>query len=111
MKQSEITKILFTIGGIFTVVGSIAKLFNIAFAPYVFSVGVVFLIYIQLMYTLESKDADTRQRRLTRNGLFASLLLALAAYFMFVGSNSWVVAVLIYALSTLFLSFRGNSKY
>jgi len=110
MKKTDLNKIFLIVGGGLTVIGSFAKLFDVKYAPYVFSIGVACLIYIQIMFTIQHRDADVRQKRLARNGLFASLLLGLAAYFMFVGSNSWVVAVLIYALSTLFLSYRGNDK-
>ena len=117
MKKLNIAKILFTSGSVLIVIGAIAKIFNFTFIPnistsaaYIFSIGAAFLIYNQLVYVLENKNSDKRQKRLSRNGLFTSLLLGLAAYFMFTGSNSWVVMVLIYALSTLFLSFRGVKK-
>jgi Ca2+/Na+ antiporter len=110
MKKTDINKVLLISGGGLTVFGCFAKLFDLSYAPYIFSVGAAFLIYIQLMYTIDNKNADSRQKRLTRNGLFSSLFLVIAAYFMFKDSNSWVVAVLIYALSTLFISFRGNQK-
>ena len=110
MKQTDINKIILITGGGLAVVGAVLKLIDKIYAPYVFSIGAACLIFIQLMHTLENKDAEVRQKRLYRNGLFASLMLAVAAYFMFNNSNSWVVAVLIYSLSTLFLSFRGNNK-
>ena len=101
---------LFTVGSVLTVIGSIIKLFDIQYAPYVFSTGAAFLIYIQLKHFFENRKSETREKRLSWNGLLSSLLLGLAAYFMFTDSNTWVVAVLIYALSSLFLSFRGNVK-
>jgi len=110
MKQTDIHKIFLITGGGLAVVGAVLELIDIVYAPYLFSIGAAILIFIQLKNTLENKDAEVRQKRLYRNGLFASLMLAVAAYFMFNNSNSWVVAVLIYSLSTLFLSFRGNNK-
>ncbi|HEY6914460.1 MAG TPA: hypothetical protein VI413_07275 [Paludibacter sp.] len=110
MIQTNTTKMLFTVGGVLTVIGSIIKLFDIRYAPYVFSAGAAFLIYIQLKHLLDNRKSETREKRLSWNGLLSSLLLGLAAYFMFTGSNTWVVAVLIYSLSSLFLSFRGNVK-
>ena len=101
---------IFTVGSTLTILGCIIRLFNITYAPYVFATGAAFLIYLQMKYLVDNRKSETRQKRLSRNGLLSSLLLGLAAYFMFTGSNSWVVAVLVYALSSLFLSFRGSDK-
>jgi len=108
MIQTNTTKMLFTVGSVLTILGCIIKFFDISYAPYLFSVGVAFLIYIQLKHLIDNRKSETRQKRLSRNGLLSSLLLGLAAYLMFTGSTAWVVAVLIYALSSLLLSFRGN---
>lgn len=110
MKNTDTDKIFFFAGSITTILGVFAKLFNVPNAVYLFAVGVAMLIYVQLKSMYDNRNADLRQKRLARNGLFSALLLALAVYFMYNGSNSWVVAVLIYALSSLFLSFRGNQK-
>ena len=106
--QKKHSQILFISSGTLTIIGAIAQLFEIVYAPYLFSVGAFILIYIQAKYTYDNWNAEIRVQRLARNGLFASLLLAIAAYFMFTHSNLWVLGVLIYALSSLFTSFRGN---
>lgn len=108
MIKKQLTQIFFIVGGTLSFAGAVAQLFEYSLAPYIFSLGSAFLIYIQLRNALDNNNVDTRQKRLARIGFFTSLLLALAAYFMFTTSNLWVVAVLIYALSTLTLSFRGN---
>lgn len=100
------SQILFFIGGILTIIGSIAQLFSFKSAPWIFSAGTVILIYLQLTNALKQKNSDLRLQRLARIGFTSSLLLGLAAYFMFTGSNLWVVVVLIYALTSLILSFR-----
>ncbi len=107
MKMTKQTsQILFFTGGILTILGSVAQLFDFKSAPWVFSAGSILLIYVHLMNYLGQKKADLRQQRLTRIGFTSSLLLLLGGYFMFTGSNLWVIAVLIYALSSLYLSFR-----
>ena len=107
MKMPKQTpKILFFSGGLFTIIGSVAQLFDFKSAPWIFSVGSVFLVYVHLINYLDKKDVSVTQQRLARVSLFSSLLLFLAAYFMFTASNLWVLAVLIYALSSLYLSFR-----
>lgn len=110
MTENNTTKMIFTVGNMLTILGCIIKLFNISYAPYVFSAGVAFLIYVQLKHFLDNRRSDIRQKRLSRNGLLSGLLLGVAAYLMFTGSNSWVVAVLIYAVSSLLISFRQVGK-
>ena len=108
MTQKKNSQILLLFGGTLTILGAFAHLFNIVYAPYVFSVGSAIIIYLQLMQALQSKGMSLRMQRLIRMGFLSSLLLGLASYFMFAHSNSWVVAVLIYALTTIFYSFRGE---
>lgn len=101
-------QIIFIAGGTLTIVGAVAQLFNVKISPYIFSTGALLLIVLQLLTALDSKNNDKRLQRLTRVNFITSLFLALAAYFMFTSSNSWVVAVLIYALSSLIMSFRAK---
>lgn len=108
MKKKQNSQILFISAGTLTILGAFAKLFDISYAPYIFSAGAALLIFIQGKNALDNKSANTRQRRLAANGFLTSLALALAAYFMFTGSNTWVVLVLIYSLSSFFLTFRGE---
>lgn len=98
----------YLIGGVITLIGVILQLVTIVYAPYIFSLGAALLIYFQLQNYLDNSTAELRKMRLARIGLFSSFLLALAAYFMFTNSNLWVLAVLIYALSSFSLSFRGE---
>lgn len=109
MKKNQLPNILFISGNLFVLAGSIVKLINQTFAPYIFSVGAALIIFVQLNHAIENRNSETRQKRLSRNGILSALLLGLAAYFMFTGSNSWVVAVLIYGLSSFILSYRGDS--
>lgn len=108
MKEKQPSQILFIFAGTIIILGAFARLFDIKYAPYIFSVGAALLIFIQGKNAFEGKDEDKRQQRLARIGFFTSLMLGLSAYLMFTNSNSWVVLVLIYALSSFFQSFRGN---
>ncbi len=108
MKQKQPSQILFIIAGTLTIFGAFGQLFNLALAPYLFSLGSGLLIYVQGRIAYDLKTSDARLRRLVRLGFLTSLMLAIAAYLMFTGSNSWVVLVLMYAASSFFLSFRGN---
>jgi hypothetical protein len=108
MKLKQPSQILFIIAGTLTILGAFGQLFNLALAPYLFSLGSGLLIYVQGKNAYDIKTSDARLRRLARLGFLTSLLLAIAAYLMFTGSNSWVVLVLMYAALSFFLSFRGN---
>jgi len=108
MKTKQPSQILFISAGTITILGTFARIFDISFAPYVFSIGAAVIIYIQGKTAYESNTGDKRKQRLARLGFLTSLMLGVAAYFMFTGSNSWVVMVLIYALSAFYQSFRGN---
>ena len=108
MNEKQPSQIFFIIAGTLTILGSITQLFKLVYAPYVFSLGVVLVILLHSLDAFDKSKTDKRQQRLARIGLLTSLMLGIGAYFMFTGSNSWVVMVLIYALSTFFQSFRGN---
>ena len=110
MKKKQTPQLLFISAGTLTILGAFAKIFDVSFAPYIFSVGAALLIFLQGKHAFKISKASKREQRLARLGLLTSLTLGLAAYFMFVGSNSWVVLVLIYGLSSFFLSFRGDSN-
>lgn len=108
MTTKQPSQILFIGGGTLTIIGAAAQLFDIPNAPYIFSLGAGLIVYFQFMQAWKTRNAEMRQQRLGRIGFIASSLLALAAYFMFTNSNLWVVVVLIYALSSFSLSFRGE---
>jgi hypothetical protein len=110
MKEKRPSQILFISAGTITILGAFARIFNISFAPYVFSIGAAVIIYLQGKIAYESNTGDKRKQRLARLGFLTSLMLGVAAYFMFTGPNSgaWVVMVLMYALSSFYQSFRGN---
>ena len=86
--QKQNPQVLFIIGGTLTILGAIAHLLEIPYSPYLFSVGAAILIYIQGINVADNWKAEKRKQRLARIGLISSLLLALAAYFMFVDSNT-----------------------
>ncbi|MDD4970507.1 MAG: hypothetical protein PHT07_13865 [Paludibacter sp.] len=108
MKEKQPSQILFITAGTIIILGAFAKIFDLVYAPYIFSVGAALLIFIQGKKAFESKNLEHRQQRLLRIGLLTSLMLGVAAYLMFTNSNSWVVCILIYALSSFFQSFRGK---
>jgi hypothetical protein len=108
MKIKNISQYLFLVAGSLTILGAVLQLFVLNFAPYIFSAGAGLLIFLHAKEVFDDKLPDKRHQRQSRIGLITSLFLGLGAYFMFTGSNSWVVMILIYSLSSFFQSFRGN---
>ncbi len=107
MSEQTIKSIYIT-GAVLTFSGVICKLIEVIYAPYIFSLGSAILIFLLAKSAYELRNAEISKKRLSRSSLMSGLLLVLAAYSMFTHTNLWVVAILIYALTTLFVSFRGN---
>lgn len=106
--NKQLSQILYLVAGSLAIFGAVAHFLEHIYAPYVFSAGAALFIVIQAVHLFTIPETSMREMRLARIGLFSSLILALSAYFMFTNSNLWVVALLIYALSSFFLSFRGE---
>lgn len=104
--NNKLLNILFPIGGITIILSSFLKINENVYAKYIYSIGALVLIIYHAAIALNNKNSNTRVQRTTRMGFINSLFLAVGAYFMFTDANSWILAVLIYALTTLFLSFR-----
>lgn len=108
MTQEKTQQIIFVSAGIITILGAIAQIADFQYAPYIFALGALLLIYSHFKNALAANEDNFRMRRLSRIGFISSLLLIIACYLMFVGSNAWVVFLLIYAAVTFFLSFRSE---
>lgn len=106
MKYKQLPQSGMLIAGVAVVAGSVLKLMDQVAAPWVFSIGALLIVYNQLVFALMNKDAQMVQQRLSRIAFMASLLLAVAGYSMFHNSSLWVPALLIYALITIYVSFR-----
>jgi len=106
--NKQLSQLLYLGAGSLAVFGAVAHFLGHFYAPYLFSLGAAMFIIIQAIYVFKMPETSMREMRLARIGLFSSLLLGLSSYFMFTNSNLWVIALLIYALTSFFLSFRGE---
>ena len=97
-------------GSLLTLTGAALQLFELEFSKYVFAIGALILIVVYFIYTLRAKNEPNRIQRQHRLMLFATLFLGVAAYLMYTNNDTWVVMVLIYALISVFLSFRKVEK-
>jgi len=106
MNYTKYINILFPLGATLLFAASLFKLNDQPYIEYVFAAGALFLIVYHAILAYNLKKEDKTLQRLYRIGFISSLFLAIATYSVFTGSNSWIVMVLIYALTTLYLSFR-----
>ncbi len=121
MKQLNKTEsFIFLIGAVLMVVGSAANIFLQTWAPYVFAVGAIAFVLMQLKQGYEG--TDTTIRRLRRIMIISDLCFLLAAVLMFANQNNflglqwtyyvsyvhnnWVVALLIAAILQLYSTHR-----
>ncbi len=96
-----------TIGLSAIILGAVTHIIDLSVGIYLFSFGAFVMIATQFFLAIQ-KQTDSSKQRLARISFISSLFLGLASYFMYTHSNSWAVAVLIYALITFYLSFRNK---
>ena len=121
MKQLNKTEsIIFLAGGMMMVVGSGAYLFMLGWAPYVFAVGALAFVLMQLKQTYDGDNLTIR--RLRRIMVVSDVMFLLAALLMFANMgnfmglhlwdylnylhNNWVVALLVAAILQLYSTHR-----
>lgn len=107
MKQPFFSLVAQVTGSIAVFAGSLLHFFEVTSGMYLFGAGALILILQQLLILFKMPAEGFREQRLQRMNFMVSLVLALAVYSMVEGTTLWIAAVLIYALVTLFLSFRS----
>ncbi len=107
MKDNKLIKQALVISFLALVAGSLMHFFEVPAGKYIFGGGAAVIILIQLIYLLKVPADGFRAQRLQRMNFMVSLVLALGVYSMVEGTTLWIAAILIYALVTLFLSFRN----
>lgn len=105
--QKHTIRTLFPTGAMLVLIASLLRIFaDFGQSVYIYGVGTLALIIYHAALAFGSDKKSALTSRQYRIGLFASLFLAVGTYFMYTDSNSWVVTTLIYAVITLYLSFR-----
>ena len=125
MKQlNKIENIILLLGAVMMVVGSGANLFMQGWAPYVFAMGVIAFVLMQLKQRYEGTDSVVR--RLRRMVIMSDMLLLLSAVLMFANMgnifgfdaityikyihNNWVIVLLVAAMLQLYTSHRISKE-
>lgn len=96
------------VGNLLVFIGFAMRHFTFTVANYIFTAGAAILLGSQIYILMKLKSDDIRTNRIARLMLLVTAFLGVGAYFMFTGKNTWIPLVLAYALTTLFLSFRGK---
>ncbi|MDR0371527.1 MAG: hypothetical protein LBH80_06720 [Prevotellaceae bacterium] len=107
----QLLKLSHIAGGLFTLSGIVLQLLNNASAPYLFAAGALLLVFVQAKHSLQSRQDNKRLQRLRRLQFLTSLLLIVAAYLMFVKVDLWIIAVLIYGPTSVFLALRDKTNH
>ncbi len=108
MMNKKHLNLLQIIASVAVFVGVILKFTNIEVAKYLFAAGVLGLFIVQILYAYQTRKEPVRNKRIASLMFIVTVVLGVGAYFMYIGNDNWVLTVLIYALVSLFLSFRGK---
>ena len=105
--NEKILNIVFAVGAILMLISSVLVMENVIWGKYVFATGVALFVISRskMIYT----GSDFRLKRLTRLYLLSSILLVVSATLQFKGNNSWIVLLLIVAISEFYTSMRATS--
>jgi len=125
MKQlNKWQEILFALSALVMVVGAGAGIFRWSYFPYVYSVGAIGYVCLQLLQRYEGRNIAIR--RLRRVVIMSDFLLLLTGVFMFASQgntlgldrylymqyiqNNWVILLLVAAVLQLYTSFRISNE-
>ena len=125
MKQlSKLQNIIFTIGALLMVVGAAMGMFVRGVAPYIYTVGALAFVSMQLQQSYEG--ANFTISRLRRIMIISDILLLLVGALMFADygnpfeldqitylkyiHNNWVVVLLLAAILQLYTVYRISSE-
>ena len=125
MKElNNIENMILLIGAVMMVVGSGANLFMQTWAPWVFAMGVIAFVLMQLKQRYEGSNIVIR--RLRRMVIMSDMLLLLSALLMFANMgnifgfdaityikyihNNWVIVLLVAAMLQLYTSHRISKE-
>ncbi len=107
-KRMLILKGIYGAGYILLMLGTIFYFGKMAIAPFLFSLGAVFLIVVRVVLPIDS--ANYKTKRLNMIHAFSTLVLLASAYGMFVHYYLWIAGLLLSTLIDLYVSFRLPKK-
>lgn len=121
---NKVENCLFLAGAVMMVIGSGANIFMQAWAPWVFTMGALAFVLMQLKQKYTGKNPSIR--RLRKMIIISDILFLLSAFLMFANTsnflglniliyvqyihNNWVITLLIAALLQLYATHRISSE-
>jgi hypothetical protein len=103
-KRNVILQVLYGLGYLLMIAAILLYFFGIKLAPYIFSLGVLFLVVVRVVIPISSDNFRTK--RLNKIHAFATMVLVASVYGMFVGYYLWIAGLLFSTLIDLYVSFR-----
>jgi len=102
--NKKLLNAVFTMGAILVLISSVLVMEHVLWGKYCFAVGVALFVICRSRMTYTGNDF--RMKRLNRLYFASSLLMVVAAYLQFQNSNSWIVLLLIVAITEFYASMR-----
>ncbi|MGC9150404.1 MAG: hypothetical protein ACP5F6_01400 [Microbacter sp.] len=99
-----IMQLIYGLGYVLLIVGTILFYEQHAVAPFIFSLGAVLLLVIRVIHPIDT--TNFRTKRLNMIHAFATLVLLATAYAMFIHYYLWIAGLLLSTLIDLYVSFR-----
>jgi hypothetical protein len=107
-QRTTILQLLYGVGYLLLMVGTILYFSEYKVAPYIFSLGAVCLIVVRVVLPID--QSDFRTKRLNKIHAFATLVLVASAYGMFIHHYLWLAGLLVSTILDLYISFRLPKK-
>jgi hypothetical protein len=107
-QRTKILQLLYGVGYVLLMVGTVLYFSEYKVAPYLFSLGGVCLIVVRVVLPID--QSDFRTKRLNKIHAFATLVLVASAYGMFVHYYLWLAGLLVSTILDLYISFRLPKK-
>jgi Ca2+/Na+ antiporter len=105
--SEKILNIVFAIGAILLLISSVLVMENVAWGKYCFAAGVgLFVLSRSKMLYFGN---DFRLKRLNRLHFLTTALLVICSTLQFKGNNSWIVLLLVVAVTEFYVSMRASS--
>lgn len=108
MKKKHVLTGVLSLGYIGIISGTILFFLNWAYNPYLLILGVI--LFVVARYLSLERSNDYRLKRLNNLQAFGMLLLIASGYLVWIGSSSFVVTLLAFAILELWVSLRYPSK-
>jgi len=107
-QRNIILQVLYGLGYLLLIAATLLYFYGIKIAPYIFSLGVVFLVVVRIVIPINSDNFRTK--RLNKIHAFATLVLVASAYGMFIGHYMWIAGLVLSTSLDLYVSFRLPKK-